>query len=123
MRARSPRRRSAASSTAARRLEQAVFYLDESIYSRILADRIKAAGPAVRTAADTFKPGISDEVWLAECGSNGWIVLMRDHQPTGGYPRIATVLDRELDRLTQMRPGTTVRFLPVTLAHAHRLTR
>jgi biotin-dependent carboxylase-like uncharacterized protein len=51
------------------------------------------------------------------------VVLMRDHQPTGGYPRIATVLDRELDRLAQMRPGTAVRFLPVTLAHAHRLTR
>ena len=51
------------------------------------------------------------------------VVLMRDHQPTGGYPRIATVLDSELDRLAQMRPGKAVRFLPVTLAHARRLGR
>src|SRR5690606_33402537 len=42
------------------------------------------------------------------------IVLMRDHQPTGGYPRIATVLDADLDRLAQLRPGSEVRFQPVT---------
>jgi len=46
------------------------------------------------------------------------IVLMRDHQPTGGYPRIATVVDADLDRFAQMRPGTEVRFRPVTLEHA-----
>jgi allophanate hydrolase len=41
------------------------------------------------------------------------IVLMRDHQPTGGYPRIATIVNADLDRFAQMRPGTTVSFLPV----------
>ena len=46
------------------------------------------------------------------------IVLMRDHQPTGGYPRIATVVSADLDRFAQMRPGTDVRFQPVTLEHA-----
>ncbi len=46
------------------------------------------------------------------------IVLMRDHQPTGGYPRIATVVSADLDRFAQMRPGTALRFLPVTLEHA-----
>jgi len=46
------------------------------------------------------------------------IVLMRDHQPTGGYPRIATVVSADLDRFAQMRPGTEVRFQPVTLEHA-----
>lgn len=47
------------------------------------------------------------------------IVLMRDHQPTGGYPRIATVISADLDRFAQLRPGTQVRFEPVTLKHAH----
>jgi biotin-dependent carboxylase-like uncharacterized protein len=51
------------------------------------------------------------------------IVLMRDHQPTGGYPRIATVVTADLDRFAQMRPGTEVRFEPVTLKHAHGLKR
>jgi allophanate hydrolase len=46
------------------------------------------------------------------------IVLMRDHQPTGGYPRIATVVSADLGRLAQMRPGSEVRFEPVTLKHA-----
>ncbi|GLQ57664.1 biotin-dependent carboxyltransferase family protein [Devosia nitrariae] len=50
------------------------------------------------------------------------IVLMRDHQPTGGYPRIATVIGSDLDRLAQMRPGTHVRFESVSLVHAHRLS-
>ncbi len=41
------------------------------------------------------------------------IVLMRDHQPTGGYPRIATIVSADLDRFAQMRPGTDLTFRPV----------
>jgi 5-oxoprolinase (ATP-hydrolysing) subunit C len=51
-------------------------------------------------------------------GDNSPIVLMRDHQPTGGYPRIATVVSADLDRFAQLRPGTEVRFQPVSLEHA-----
>ena len=50
------------------------------------------------------------------------VVLMRDHQPTGGYPRIATIIGPDLDRFAQMRPGTQVRFESVSLAHAQSLT-
>jgi 5-oxoprolinase (ATP-hydrolysing) subunit C len=46
------------------------------------------------------------------------IVLMRDHQPTGGYPRIATLVSADIDRFAQLRPGSDVRFEPVTLRHA-----
>ena len=46
------------------------------------------------------------------------IVLMRDHQPTGGYPRLATIVTADFDRFAQMRPGQIVRFRPVTLEHA-----
>lgn len=49
------------------------------------------------------------------------IVLMRDHQPTGGYPRIATVISADLDRFSQLRPGAEARFEPVTVAHAQAL--
>ncbi len=51
------------------------------------------------------------------------IVLMRDHQPTGGYPRIATIITADLDRFAQMRPGTAVAFIPVTVEHAVRIGR
>lgn len=47
------------------------------------------------------------------------IVLMRDHQPTGGYPRIATVISADLSRFAQMRPGTEFVFQPVTIEQAH----
>lgn len=46
-------------------------------------------------------------------GDGAPIVLMRDHQPTGGYPRIATIVTADLDRFAQMRPGTTLSFRPV----------
>ncbi len=42
------------------------------------------------------------------------IVLMRDCQTTGGYPKIGTVISADLDRLAQCPPGTVVRFTPVT---------
>nr|WP_321307516.1 biotin-dependent carboxyltransferase family protein [uncultured Sphaerochaeta sp.] len=45
------------------------------------------------------------------------IVLMRDHQPTGGYPRIGTLLSYEIGRFAQMRPGKTLRFKPVSITH------
>lgn len=41
-------------------------------------------------------------------------VLLADHQTTGGYPRLATVLDCDLDGLVQLRPRDRLRFLPVT---------
>ena len=41
-------------------------------------------------------------------------VLLADHQTTGGYPKIATVLSSETDRLAQFRAGQPVRFAAVT---------
>ncbi len=46
------------------------------------------------------------------------IVLMADRQPTGGYPKIATVIRADLPRLAQTRPGATLRFQAVTVAEA-----
>jgi hypothetical protein len=74
------RKRSAASSTAVKRLEQAVFYLDESIYSRLLCERLRASGAMVRHAGEAFPFGSPDAVWLAGCGKQGWVVLSRDQR-------------------------------------------
>jgi antagonist of KipI len=38
------------------------------------------------------------------------IVLMADHQSTGGYPRIAHVISVHHSRLAQMKPGQNIRF-------------
>jgi antagonist of KipI len=47
------------------------------------------------------------------------IVLMADHQTTGGYPRIAEVISADFPRLAQAMPGAAeVRFARVSLAEA-----
>ncbi len=40
-------------------------------------------------------------------------VLLADHQTTGGYPKIATVLDADLDSFVQLRPQDRIRFKAV----------
>ena len=51
-------------------------------------------------------------------GSGLPFVLMADRQPTGGYPKIATVIGADLGRMAQIRPGETVRFRAVSLDEA-----
>jgi len=49
------------------------------------------------------------------------IVLMADHQTTGGYPRIAQVITADFSRLAQLQSGQKIRFELITLAQAHAL--
>jgi 5-oxoprolinase (ATP-hydrolysing) subunit C len=51
------------------------------------------------------------------------IVLLRDAQPPGGYPKIATLVSPDLGRLAQMRPGTPLRFTAIDIDQAHALRR
>ncbi len=51
-------------------------------------------------------------------GSGGPFVLMADRQPTGGYPKIATVIGADLGRLAQKRPGDALRFCAVSWEEA-----
>lgn len=43
-------------------------------------------------------------------GDGAATVLLADHQTTGGYPKIATIISADLDRFVQNRPGDHVRF-------------
>ncbi|AWI58379.1 biotin-dependent carboxyltransferase family protein [Sinorhizobium fredii] len=45
-------------------------------------------------------------------------VLLADHQTTGGYPKIATVVDPDLDAFAQHRPRDLIGFRAVTPAQA-----
>ena len=51
-------------------------------------------------------------------GSGLPFVLMADRQPTGGYPKIATVIGADLGRMAQIRPGAFVRFQAVDFEEA-----
>ena len=46
------------------------------------------------------------------------IVLMADRPPTGGYPKIATVIGADLGRLAQFRPGQTFQFQGCSVGEA-----
>lgn len=51
------------------------------------------------------------------------IVLMRDAGTVGGYPKIGTIIEADLGRLAQSRPGTKIRFKAVTVAEAQAARR
>ncbi len=46
------------------------------------------------------------------------IVLMADHQTTGGYPRIASVIKADQPKLSQLLPGDKVNFKMITSKEA-----
>jgi antagonist of KipI len=46
------------------------------------------------------------------------IILMADHQTTGGYPRVAAVIKADLPKLAQASPGQSLNFIMVSVAEA-----
>ncbi|MEM8791716.1 MAG: biotin-dependent carboxyltransferase family protein [Pseudomonadota bacterium] len=53
-------------------------------------------------------------------GSGQPIVLMADHQTSGGYPKVATVISVDLPLLGRALPGTLIRFKAVTIEEAQK---
>lgn len=56
-------------------------------------------------------------------GSGQPIVLLADHQTTGGYPKIATVISADLPVIGRRRPGDAVRFAAVSVEEAEQVAR
>ena len=56
-------------------------------------------------------------------GSGLPIVLMVDHQTTGGYPKIATVISADIPVIARRKPGRPVRFVAVGVHEAELLRR
>lgn len=71
----------------------------------------KLRGPAIETVhgSDILSDGIVEG--SVQVGGNGQpIVMLADHQTTGGYAKIATVISADLPALAQLRPGQDVTF-------------
>ena len=49
------------------------------------------------------------------------IVMLAEHQTTGGYPRLAEVIYSDLIKLAQVKPGSKIRFIPIDIEEADRL--
>ncbi|MFQ5775583.1 MAG: biotin-dependent carboxyltransferase family protein [Kiloniellaceae bacterium] len=56
-------------------------------------------------------------------GSGQPIVLLADHQTTGGYPKIATVISADLPLVGRLKPGDEIRFAALDVAQAEALRR
>ena len=56
-------------------------------------------------------------------GSGQPILLLADHQTTGGYPKIATVISADLPVVGRRRPGDLIRFAAVSIEEAEQLAR
>ncbi len=85
------------------------------------ADRMgmRLEGPALehRCGHDIVSDGIvTGSVQVP--GTGRPIILLADHQTTGGYPKIATVISADIARLGRLRPGDTVCFEAVNIEDA-----
>jgi PIN like domain len=58
--------------------EPLVLFVDRSLGRHIIPDALRAAGAQVELHDDHFSQGEHDEVWLAEAGNRGWVVLTKD---------------------------------------------
>ncbi|WBF44323.1 5-oxoprolinase subunit PxpC [Serratia rubidaea] len=82
--------------------------------------RLQGSAELTRTTArEMLSHGLQPGV--VQVPHNGQpIVLMADAQTTGGYPRIACVIEADLYHLAQLRLGEPVHFIPCSLEDAQR---
>lgn len=72
---------------------------------------VRLTGPALPPDAPLSMPSEPVARGSVQVAGDGVAtVLLADHQTTGGYPKLATVLDADLDRFAQLRPGDGFRF-------------
>jgi biotin-dependent carboxylase-like uncharacterized protein len=103
-----------------------VAYLGTDAFEALLATSWSVSGSSDRVGLRLEGPPIAGGP-ITELASRGVlagtvqlppdrlpIVLLVDHQPTGGYPVIAVTITADVDRLGQLAPGATVQFQATT---------
>ena len=81
-------------------------------------------GPAVASlhGSDILSDGITNgSIQIAGTGEP--IVMMADRQTTGGYAKIASIINVDIPLFAQLRPGQVVRFERCTIDEAQELMR
>lgn len=58
--------------------ERLVFFVDRDLGRYVVPNALRKAGEDVRAHDDHFPQTTKDEVWLAEVGKQGWVVLTLD---------------------------------------------
>lgn len=58
--------------------ERLVFFVDRALGRRVIPGALREAGEDVRVHDELFPQDAKDEIWLAEAGRQGWVVLTKD---------------------------------------------
>lgn len=85
---------------------------------------VRLNGPSLKIAAKLDMP--SEPIArgsLQVPGHGDPLLLLADHQTTGGYPKIATIISCDQDNFTQLRSGDRVRFECIDVHQAVEATR
>lgn len=61
-------------------LRDSEFYVDESIYSKLLVAELRRAGEIVHHVGVDVPFGADDQEWLAAVGAHQWIAITRDQR-------------------------------------------
>ena len=101
-------------------------FVTEAFSITAAADRmgVRLDGPRLDLAGSLSipsEPVVRGSVQVA--GDGIATVLLADHQTTGGYPKIATVVSADLDRVAQLRPTDTITFDAIEPAAAVAIAR
>lgn len=99
--------------------EKGLFDFKSALYtvtqdSNRMAAKLNGAAIEARAGVDILSDGIVEG--SVQISANGQpIVMLTDHQSTGGYAKIATVIPCDIPTLAQVRPGQLVGFRVVTV--------
>lgn len=55
-----------------------VFFVDRSLGGKVVAEALRRLGERVEVHDDHFAKNVADDIWLAEVGAKGWVVLSKD---------------------------------------------
>ncbi len=87
-----------------------------------MACRLEGEPIEMKNGADIISDGIVEgSVQISSSGLP--MVLMADHQTTGGYAKIATVISTDIPALAQLMPGEWVAFQYITPGEAIAICR
>ena len=101
-----------------------LFSTDWRLTTRMDRMGLRLSGPALKhkRSADILSDGIVKGA-VQIPGDGQPIILMADHQTTGGYTKIASVISADLARLTRLAPHKTVRFSAVSQPEAEDIAK
>ena len=99
--------------------EQALHEFSHSLYtvtpdSNRMAAKLSGTAVEAKNGVDILSDGIVEG--SVQISANGQpIVMLADHQSTGGYAKIGTVISCDIPAMAQVRPGQSVGFRFVTV--------